>query len=136
MNFLFFSSMPTISKIFVYTATFYLSVGSFLAFFISLGKSGFYPQFYSFSLIRIHMNIMLFGWVTLFVFGVAFWIFPRLGGKRGGENMFILIFVLINFGIFLSFFDAVYPYVLFLFSACLFVFGISRRVYPPPFGGI
>jgi hypothetical protein len=46
-----------------------------------------------------HIELLLVGWTLQLAMGVAFWILPRMGGRRGNENLVWLAFVSLNVGV-------------------------------------
>jgi hypothetical protein len=49
----------------------------------------------------LHAHLLLVGFLLLLVFGVAFWMFPRVGGRRPGRDGGWLAFGLLNAGLLL-----------------------------------
>ena len=56
---------------------------------------------WAWSLLAGHIDMVLFGWITLLAMGVAYWILPRFGVKRKREGAARAALVLMNGGIFL-----------------------------------
>lgn len=55
------------------------------------------------SLLPIHFEIAIWGWLVQFVMGTAYWMFPRYltGTKRGNEIYIVISVILLNAGILL-----------------------------------
>ncbi|MCC5942796.1 MAG: hypothetical protein JJU37_14735 [Balneolaceae bacterium] len=55
------------------------------------------------SLLPIHFEMAIWGWLVQFVMGTAYWMFPRYltGPKRGNEIFAVISVVLLNTGILL-----------------------------------
>ncbi len=49
-----------------------------------------------------HVETMLFGWLTQFIWGIGFWIFPRFWTSRGRVEWIPWIWGLLNGGLLLS----------------------------------
>lgn len=118
--------MPKYSVIFIKTSFIYLLIGSILGFLLLSNKA------YNFdskiwSLLPIHIDILIFGWFLQFIFGVAFWIMPRFTDKNsyGNEKLVLISYILINIGILTK---TIYKYGLFfIFMGILF---FILNIYP------
>jgi hypothetical protein len=53
------------------------------------------------SLLPLHIEFLLFGWIVQLVLAVAYWIFPRLAGDlpRGNPALAAAAFLLLNLGV-------------------------------------
>jgi heme/copper-type cytochrome/quinol oxidase subunit 1 len=51
--------------------------------------------------VTLHAHLLLVGFLLLLVFGVAFWMFPRVAGARPGREGGWLAFALLNAGLLL-----------------------------------
>lgn len=49
----------------------------------------------------LHAHLLLVGFLLLLIFGIAFWMFPRVGGQRVRAEMGWISFALVNAGILL-----------------------------------
>lgn len=49
----------------------------------------------------LHAHLLLVGFLLLLIFGVAFWMFPKVGGRRGGRDLGWVAFGLLNAGLLL-----------------------------------
>jgi hypothetical protein len=47
----------------------------------------------------LHVELLLLGWTAQLAMGVAFWILPRIRGRRGNETLAWLAFILLNVGV-------------------------------------
>jgi hypothetical protein len=54
------------------------------------------------SLLPLHMEVIVIGWVVQLAMGVAYWILPRWNADRGNVRLVAASFVLINLGVLLS----------------------------------
>lgn len=92
--------MPRLSRWLVRTSLFYLGVGVTLGALLLANKGlPFAPLVWAF--LPAHIEFMLFGWMSQFALGIAFWILPRLNGPapRGDERWTWSTFLLLNAGI-------------------------------------
>lgn len=86
-----------------------------------------------------HVDIMLFGWLTQFIWGVAFWIFPRFWTQRGREELIPWVWGLLNAGVLMSMLGVVLRSAGWRFlghaaitaAAALFLWHAWPRVKPP-----
>ncbi len=49
-----------------------------------------------------HVEAMLFGWLTQFIWGIGFWIFPRFWTSRGRVELIPWVWALLNAGVLLG----------------------------------
>ena len=92
--------MPTLSRWFVRAALIYLvggmAMGSWML--IVQARRGYVPgEPWG----VLHAHILLIGFLLMLVFGVAFWMFPRVGGERPRREVGWLAFALLNAGLLL-----------------------------------
>lgn len=94
--------MPRLSVLMIRTSLIYLLVGSTFGGLMLANKSILIAP-WIWSLLPLHMEFILLGWMVLLTMGVAFWILPRFshGAPRGDERLSWLAFYLINLGIFM-----------------------------------
>lgn len=73
-----------------------ITIGGFL-----LSSKGFLGDISIWTLLEVHIELALFGWLIQFVLGTAYWILPRYleGAKRGNEKLAWLMIVLLNSGL-------------------------------------
>lgn len=92
--------MPTLSRWCIRAALLYLiggmAMGSWML--VSEAVRGYSPGG---PWPEIHAHILLVGFLLLMVFGVAFWMFPRVQGQRPRREWGWLAFALINAGLLL-----------------------------------
>jgi cbb3-type cytochrome oxidase subunit 1 len=50
-------------------------------------------------LLPLHVELLLFAWLVQLVFGVAYWMFPRILGERRSSTLTWLAFWLLNLGV-------------------------------------
>lgn len=89
--------MPKLSEIFIRASLVYLALGATYGALLLWNKAQ--PISGLIWLLRPnHIDIMLTGWMTQFVFGVAFWILPRRGSSkpRGNETWSVAAFIMVN----------------------------------------
>ena len=91
--------MPTIARLLIKTALIWLILGLFLGVYLFSSQAGrfavvFLPVFY-------HMIIL--GWVTQLIFGVAYWFFPKYSKDhpRGYERLIWISYIALNSGLIL-----------------------------------
>lgn len=94
--------MPRLSVWFVRASMIYLLVGFTLgALMLAQDGISYYPAIMT--VLPIHMEFLLVGWLVQLAMGVAFWIFPRFGlvppHSRGNEKVIWASFLLLNAGI-------------------------------------
>lgn len=143
--------MPYLSKLFIRFSLIYLVLGGFFGMFVALGKIFDFPSLRSFlqAFLPLHITFMIFGWFMNFIFGVMFWIFPRLQGgvSRGNIKLYSLSFLTLNLGILtysfshlLSFFGGgdpisyrltLLPSAFFVIGVFVFIIAVLPRVRPP-----
>ncbi|MDR8389955.1 cbb3-type cytochrome c oxidase subunit I [Aliifodinibius sp. S!AR15-10] len=61
------------------------------------------------SLLPVHIELLIFGWIIQFTMGTAYWILPRYleDSSRGNTKVAKLIVAIFNIGIFLMIVDAI-----------------------------
>lgn len=92
--------MPTLSRWCLRAALAYLvagmAVGSWML--ILQAKRGFGPGA---PWPVLHTHLLLVGFLLLMIFGVAFWMFPKVAGQRPGADLGWVAFALLNAGLLL-----------------------------------
>lgn len=88
--------MPTLTRWFLRSALVYLVVSLLLA--IALARP--YGAILA-ALGPVYVHLFMVGWVTQMIFGVAYWMFPRLAPDqpRGSERLAWLSYVSLNAGL-------------------------------------
>lgn len=52
-------------------------------------------------LLPAHIALLMYGWLGQLIYGVAFWILPRINGQRGSVLLAVMADVLLNLGVML-----------------------------------
>jgi hypothetical protein len=105
--------MPTTSRIFVKASVVYLSIGAILGAILLINR--WLPWGPQIALLKSsHVVMLISGWLTQFIIGVAWWLFPPLDirlqadagrpvrhgqAQRGSEPLLWATFVLLNAGV-------------------------------------
>ncbi|MFN8577078.1 MAG: hypothetical protein U0354_09505 [Candidatus Sericytochromatia bacterium] len=94
--------MPPLTIVFIRTALIYLVIGFGIGALILINKAIlFEPRLWQ--ILPLHIQIVLFGWIIQLVFGVAFWIMPRLENNLYGKVYLAWFsYITLNTGLFLS----------------------------------
>ncbi len=93
--------MPTVTRWFIRAGLFYL-IASFLLAFAMV-----WPGFAALPWLRAawptYLHMLVVGWLTQLIFGVAYWLFPRYSAAapRGSERLGWASLVLLNLGLLL-----------------------------------
>ncbi len=141
--------MPYLSKLLIRFSLVYLVLGGLFGVFVASGKVFELFQPFLAAFLPLHITFMIFGWFMNFIFGVMFWIFPRLQGgvSRGNVKLYSLSFLTLNLGILLFAFSHLLHFfvgvdsishrltffssVLLMLGVFIFVFAVLPRVRPP-----
>jgi hypothetical protein len=94
--------MPLLTRMMLKTSLLYLA----LALLVGLMQSGFGlmpPGARLHGLAPVYLHLFMVGWVSLLIFGVVFWMFPKFSREkpRGSEALGWGTFILINAGLIL-----------------------------------
>jgi len=93
--------MPRLSVWFLRSALAYLAVGFTLgAWLLTQKGTGWFP--WSWRFLSWHIDTLLVGWMTQLAMGVAFWILPRFGTRRGNVRLAWAAWVSVNAGLLLG----------------------------------
>jgi hypothetical protein len=94
--------MPTITRYFIKAAMIYFVVGMAMGFVIT-AQSLLNLPISILILNPTYLHMLVVGWITQLIFGVAYWMFPKYSKEkpRGNERLGWAIFVLLNGGLFL-----------------------------------
>ncbi len=93
--------MSTLSVWYVRTSMLYLMAGFTLGLLLLINKGiPFYPMIWR--LLPAHIEFLLIGWTLQLALGIAFWILPRFGTRRGNVKLAWLAYLLFNVGIWLT----------------------------------
>ena len=95
--------MPRLSYLFIRASLVYLVLGSTFGSLILANKGIPFAPFI-WTLLPIHIEFLILGWLTQLALGVAYWILPRLTSStpRGDERWSWATFALVNLGIVLN----------------------------------
>lgn len=105
--------MPTPSRWMIKASFIYLLVGFSIGALILVSKA--YPAFTGmWSLLAVHIEVSIFGWIIQLTMGTAYWILPRYLVKpsRGNPILAIAMVALLNLGILInvaSYLDLIAP---------------------------
>lgn len=77
--------MPEISVYFIRTSLIYLVFGFTIGALMLINKA-FPIDVRIWGLLPLHIQVVLFGWTIQLIFGVAYWIMPRLENKQYGKT--------------------------------------------------
>lgn len=98
--------MPRLAVWFVRSSLVYLVVGFTVGALILVHK-GTATLPWAWRLLPLHVAALLVGWMSQLAMGVAFWIFPRFGFRRGNVSLAWASWVLVNVGLLLAVIHAV-----------------------------
>src|SRR5574338_531253 len=110
--------MPRLSVWTLRAALLYLMTGfTFGALMLANKGIPFWPALWS--LLPVHTEFLLVGWMAQLALGMAFWILPRFpGGSRGNEKLALAAIVLLNIGLLLAALQVANPLALPLARLC------------------
>ncbi|HET6578868.1 MAG TPA: hypothetical protein VFG66_11115 [Gemmatimonadales bacterium] len=93
--------MPPLTRWLVKAALLYLVAALVLGVAVQLPVAGRYPLLAV--LWPTYLHVLVVGWLTQLIFGVAYWLFPRYSAERprGSERLGWAMFVLLNAGLLL-----------------------------------
>ncbi len=92
--------MPTITRYFIKTAMLYFVIGLLMAFLLSIKTFVTLPD--AILLLNpTYLHVLVMGWITQLIFGVAYWMFPKYSKNkpRGDERIGWFIFICFNLGL-------------------------------------
>ncbi len=95
--------MPTPSRLMIKASMLYMFAGFVIGALILISKV--YPEYSSvWSLLLIHIEVSIFGWVIQFTMGTAYWILPRYlkTKSRGNPKLALAMVGMLNLGILLN----------------------------------
>jgi hypothetical protein len=87
--------MPLLTRTFIKTAMVCFALALVLGILLALGvTNGLFP---------VYIHLLVFGWLTQLIFGVAFWMFPKFSVEkpRGSEALGWWTYALLNIGLLL-----------------------------------
>lgn len=94
--------MPSLTRYFVKTSLVYLALG--LLFGLALALQDVFGLPVSLTgLFPVYLHLLVIGWLSQLIFGVAFWMFPKYSREkpRGNRSLGWVIYVLLNVGLIL-----------------------------------
>lgn len=93
--------MPRVSQWFIRTAMMYLVTALILGAVMQTSLAAWFPLFRALWITYLHLLVV--GWLTQLIFGVAYWMFPRYSAEhpRGSERLGWATFALLNVGLLL-----------------------------------
>lgn len=93
--------MPALSRWAVRASLLHLTAGFTLGALLLINKGiGLHPGLGA--LLPTHVELLLLGWMAQLALGVAFWILPRFGGRRGNLALAWAAIGLLNAGVLLA----------------------------------
>jgi len=94
--------MPLLSRLFLKTSFIYLAVGLILGILLAGQAVWNLPGFVS-ALDPVYIHLLTVGWLTLLIFGVAYWMFPKYSMERphGNDQISWAAYFLLNIGLIL-----------------------------------
>jgi|AMFO01.1.fsa_nt_gi hypothetical protein len=92
--------MPKLSVWYVRASLVYLGLGATFGA-VMLSHKGIPWAPWAWTLLVSHIDVALFGWVTFLAMGIAYWILPRFGVRRGREGWARTALYSMNAGLFL-----------------------------------
>ncbi len=94
--------MPRLTRYFIKTALIYLVAALFVGALV-LARSAFNLSDALAALTPVYFHLFMVGWVTQLIFGMLFWMLPKVSKERprGNERLAWVAFVSINIGLLL-----------------------------------
>ena len=88
--------MPPLTRWFLRSALVYLVVSLLVAVALAAPHGAALD-----ALLPVYVHLFMVGWVTQTIFGVAYWMFPRLSSEapRGSERLALVTYVTLNAGL-------------------------------------
>lgn len=92
--------MPLLTRYFIKTSLVYLALALLVGIMLVV-KDVFNVSFLFAGLFPVYIHLLVIGWLTQLIFGVAFWMFPIFSREkpRASENVGWLIYGLLNLGL-------------------------------------
>ncbi len=107
--------MPRLSIWFVRASLLYLATGFTLGA-LMLSNKGVQLDPWFWRLLPVHIEVLLLGWIVQFAMGVTFWMLPRFQSSRGDVRPAWAAFFLLNSGLLLASFSAIFGLPAWLFA--------------------
>lgn len=94
--------MPTLTRWFIKSSLVYFVAALVIAVLLALQAPLNLPSAMG-SLMPVYFHLFMVGWITQFIFGVIYWMFPKFSKERprGSERLAWATYVLINVGLIL-----------------------------------
>lgn len=92
--------MPPLTRWFIKSALVYLVVSLLIGVALAAQDAIALPAAVG-ALMPVYFHLFMVGWVTQIIFGVAYWMFPRVStdGARGAERLALVTYVTLNVGL-------------------------------------
>jgi len=92
--------MPTLTRWFVKAALIYFVASLLIGFLLAL-NSIFNLQSFVFGLSPVYFHLLMVGWITQLIFGVAHWMFPKYSKEkpRGDDRLSWITYWTLNVGL-------------------------------------
>ncbi len=94
--------MPRLSRLFLKTSFIYLAIGLLVGTLLAGQSVWQVPVFFS-GLEPVYIHLLTVGWLTLLIFGVAYWMFPKytMEQPHGNDRLSWTAYFLLNAGLIL-----------------------------------
>jgi cbb3-type cytochrome oxidase subunit 1 len=95
--------MPTPSRLMIKASMLYMLTGFVIGALILISKV--YPEYsWAWSLLSVHIEVSIFGWVIQLTMGTAYWILPRYlkTKSRGNPKLALAMIGMLNLGILMN----------------------------------
>ncbi len=92
--------MPRLSRLLLKTSFTYLGLGLLIGILLASQSTWQLPAFIS-GLDPVYIHLLTVGWLTLLIFGVAYWMFPKYSLERphGNDRLCWAAYFLLNIGL-------------------------------------
>lgn len=121
--------MPKYTSLFIRTSFIYLLIGTFLGFLLLTNKA-YNFNFKIWSLLPIHIDLLIYGWFLQFIFGMSFWMMPRYVSAKpyGNEELVSSAYTFVNIGLLVKVLFSSYGLIIIIIGMFLFVSNVFLRV--------
>ncbi len=92
--------MPLLTRWFIKSALVYLTVSLLVGVALTAQRAVGLPAVVE-ALMPVYFHLFMVGWVTQMIFGVAYWMFPRISKEnpRGWDGLALVTYVALNVGL-------------------------------------
>ena len=92
--------MPLLTQWFIKSALVYLTVSLVVGVALTAQRAVRLPALVE-ALMPVYFHLFMVGWVTQMIFGVAYWMFPRISKEnpRGWDGLAVVTYVVLNVGL-------------------------------------